>query len=120
MQVDRKNKVIRGADGVFAKFGVVPTSIPDYLALVGDSADGYPGIDGIGPKGAASLITRYGPIEAFPAEVLGERSELADCSRSLQHCAPMRPCSRTSMRSAGMGRQTPFPTTASASRMHGS
>ena len=77
VQVDRKSKVIRGADGVFAKFGVVPTLIPDYLALVGDSADGYPGIDGIGPKGAASLITRYGPIEAFPAEVLGERSELA-------------------------------------------
>jgi len=77
VQVDRKSKVIRGADGVFAKFGVVPTLIPDYLALVGDSADGYPGIDGIGPKGAASLITRYGPIEAFPADVLGERFELA-------------------------------------------
>jgi 5'-3' exonuclease len=77
VQVDRKSKAIRDAKGVLAKFGVVPTLIPDYLALVGDSADGYPGIDGIGPKGAASLITRYGPIEAFPPDVLGERLELA-------------------------------------------
>ncbi len=51
--------------------------IPDYLALVGDTADGYPGIDGIGPKGAASLLLRYGRIETFPDEALGERRELA-------------------------------------------
>ena len=48
-----------------------------YLALVGDSADGYPGISGIGPKGAARLLNRYGPIEDFPPEVLGERRALA-------------------------------------------
>ncbi len=77
VQVDRKSKSIRNADGVLAKFGVAPALIPDYLALVGDSADGYPGIEGIGPKGAASLITRYGPIESFPPEILGPRSELA-------------------------------------------
>jgi 5'-3' exonuclease len=77
VQVDRKGKAIRGADAVRAKFGVSPERIPDYLALVGDSADGYPGIAGIGPKGAAGLIARYGPIEDFPAEVLGERRELA-------------------------------------------
>jgi 5'-3' exonuclease len=77
VQVDRKGKVIRNADGVQAKFGVVPALIPDYLALVGDSADGYPGIPGIGPKGAASLITRYGRIEDFPTDVLGERRDLA-------------------------------------------
>ncbi|HME38284.1 MAG TPA: 5'-3' exonuclease H3TH domain-containing protein [Steroidobacteraceae bacterium] len=78
VQVDRKGKVIRNASGVQAKFGVMPALIPDYLALVGDSADGYPGIPGIGPKGAASLITRYGRIEDFPAEVLlGERRDLA-------------------------------------------
>jgi 5'-3' exonuclease len=62
---------------VRAKFGVGPELIPDYLALVGDSADGYPGIAGIGPKGAASLLTRHGRIEDFPPEVLGERRELA-------------------------------------------
>jgi 5'-3' exonuclease len=77
VQVDRKSKAIRNADGVQAKFGVAPELIPDYLALVGDSADGYPGIAGIGPKGAASLISRYGRIEDFPAETLGERSDLA-------------------------------------------
>jgi len=77
VQVDRKNKTIRNADGVKAKFGVMPALIPDYLALVGDSADGYPGISGIGPKGAVSLIERYGRIEDFPPQILGERHALA-------------------------------------------
>jgi 5'-3' exonuclease len=77
VQVDRRTKAIRDAEGVRAKFGVPPELIPDYLALVGDSADGYPGISGIGPKGAARLLTRHGPIEDFPSEVLGERRALA-------------------------------------------
>lgn len=77
VQVDRKSKVIRNAGGVHAKFGVMPERIPDYLALVGDSADGYPGVPGIGAKSAASLITRYGRIEDFPSQVLGERRDLA-------------------------------------------
>ena len=55
-----------------AKFGVAPAFIPDYLALVGDAADGYPGIPGIGRKTAANLINRHGHIEDFPAEVLKE------------------------------------------------
>src|ERR1700681_4801710 len=77
VQVDRKSKAIRNADGVQAKFGVTPSLIPDYLALVGDSADGYPGIAGIGPKGAAGLLNRHGPIEDFPPQALGERLDLA-------------------------------------------
>jgi 5'-3' exonuclease len=77
VQVDRKTKAIRNAAEVEKKFGVPPELIPDYLALVGDAADGYPGIDGIGPKGAASLLLRYGRIEQFPEEALGERRELA-------------------------------------------
>jgi 5'-3' exonuclease len=77
VQVDRKSHVIRNADGVHAKFGVTPERIPDYLALVGDASDGYPGISGIGPKGAASLIDRFGRIEDFPQEILGERKSLA-------------------------------------------
>jgi 5'-3' exonuclease len=77
VQVDRKSKAIRDADAVHKKFGVTPELIPDYLALVGDSADGYPGIDGIGAKGAASLLSRYGPIESFPEHILGERRALA-------------------------------------------
>ena len=73
VQVDRRSGSVRNADGVRAKFGVDPELIPDYLALVGDSADGYPGIKGIGAKGAATLIARYGAIEDFPAETLGEK-----------------------------------------------
>jgi 5'-3' exonuclease len=72
VQVDRRSKTVRNADGVREKFGVDPEFIPDYLALVGDSADGYPGIKGIGAKGAASLIARYGRLEDFPPEALGE------------------------------------------------
>jgi 5'-3' exonuclease len=77
VQVDRRSKAIRDANGVRAKFGVDPQLIPDYLALVGDAADGYPGIPGIGPKGAVALLTRYGKIERFPLQVLGERRRLA-------------------------------------------
>ncbi|HEV7610603.1 MAG TPA: 5'-3' exonuclease H3TH domain-containing protein [Steroidobacteraceae bacterium] len=83
VQVDRKSNIIRDADGVRRKFGVTPHRIPDYLALVGDSADGYPGIAGIGAKGAVSLIERYGRIEDFPASILGERFELALLFKSL-------------------------------------
>ncbi len=77
VQIDRRSKVIRDANGVRAKFGVNPELIPDYLALVGDAADGYPGIARIGAKGAAALLTRYGAIELFPSQVLGERHRLA-------------------------------------------
>ena len=77
VQVDRKAKTIRDAAGVRAKFGVEPALIPDYLALVGDAQDGYPGIAGIGAVGAARLLNRHGPIEDFPAAVLGERLEQA-------------------------------------------
>jgi 5'-3' exonuclease len=77
VQVDRKSHAIRNAAGVHAKFGVIPERIPDYLALVGDASDGYPGIAGIGPKGAAGLIDRFGRIEGFPPEILGERKSLA-------------------------------------------
>ena len=77
VQVDRKSSAIRDAQAVRKKFGVSPPRIPDYLALVGDNADGYPGVAGIGAKGAASLIERYGRIEDFPLHILGERRELA-------------------------------------------
>ena len=77
VQVDRKTRQIRDAAGVREKFGVEPERIPDLLALVGDSADGYPGLPGIGRVTAARLIGRYGALEDFPAEVLGERRALA-------------------------------------------
>ena len=71
VQVDRRGNKIRNAAAVREKFGVDPALIPDYLALVGDSADGYPGISGVGPVSAAQMLGRYGPIEQFPADVLG-------------------------------------------------
>jgi 5'-3' exonuclease len=77
VQVDRKSGQIRDDVGVRAKFGVAPSHIPDFLALVGDAADGYPGIPKIGAKTAARLIARYGAINQFPAHVLGDRADLA-------------------------------------------
>ena len=77
VQIDRKTKAIRDAAATRTKFGVDPVLIPDFLALLGDTADGYPGIDGIGKAGAARLLNKYGPIESFPASVLGERQALA-------------------------------------------
>jgi 5'-3' exonuclease len=74
VQVDRKSGQIRNAEGVRAKFGVPPERIPDYLALVGDAADGFPGIPGIGPKTAARLIEKYGPLEDFPDEAIRDRA----------------------------------------------
>jgi 5'-3' exonuclease len=77
VQVDRKSGKIRDEQGVRERFGVLPAFIPDYLALVGDAADGYPGITGLGAKTAARLINRHGHIEDFPFEVLRDNRELA-------------------------------------------
>jgi 5'-3' exonuclease len=77
VQVDRRTQKIRDAAGVREKFGVEPVLIPDFLALVGDAADGYPGIAGIGSVGAARLLNKHGTIEEFPAAVLGDKRERA-------------------------------------------
>ena len=77
VQMDRRAQRIFDAEGVRQKFGVGPELIADYLALVGDSADGYPGLPGIGAATAARLLNRHGPIEAFPADVLGDKRDLA-------------------------------------------
>jgi 5'-3' exonuclease len=77
VQVDRRGRKILDAEGVRQKFGVEPSLIPDFLALVGDAADGYPGIPGIGAATAARLLNRHGTIEEFPAAVLGDSRELA-------------------------------------------
>ena len=77
VQVDRRSRKIRDAEAVRENFGVEPTLIPDFLALVGDSADGYPGIAGIGPVSAGRLLNKYGIIENLPALALGDKRELA-------------------------------------------
>ena len=77
VQIDGRRKIMRDAAGVREKFGVSPQLIPDLLALVGDAADGYPGIPGIGPRTAAQLLNRYGRIENFPSNILGKQRDLA-------------------------------------------
>ena len=77
VQIDRRGNRIFTADGVREKFGIDPVLIPDFLALVGDAADGYPGIAGIGRITAARLLNRYGILEDFPPEVLRENRDLA-------------------------------------------
>jgi 5'-3' exonuclease len=77
VQVDRRGQKIRDAQAVRDKFGVDPVLIPDFLALVGDAADGYPGIPRIGAVSAARLLNAYGPIEDFPPGVLADRRDLA-------------------------------------------
>jgi 5'-3' exonuclease len=77
VQMHRRTNAILDAAAVEKKFGVQPARIPDFLALVGDTADGYPGIDGIGEVGAARLIRQHGAIEDFPPGALGEQREKA-------------------------------------------
>jgi 5'-3' exonuclease len=92
VQIDRRGMQIRDAEGVRAKFGVEPALIPDFLALVGDAQDGYPGIRGIGRSTAARLLNRHGPIEAFPSEVLGadrDRALLFKVLATLRTDAPL-------------------------------
>jgi 5'-3' exonuclease len=83
VQVDRRSDTVRDEAGVLEKFGVAPALIPDYLALVGDAADGYPGIPGIGARTAARLLNRHGPIDDFPEGTLGSQRELALLFREL-------------------------------------
>jgi 5'-3' exonuclease len=83
VQMDRRKRETRDEAGVIAKFGVPPHLIPDYLALVGDSADGYPGVRGWGPKTAVSLLNAYGGIEHIPVERLSDQRELALLFRQL-------------------------------------
>src|SRR4249919_1828529 len=68
VQMDRRARTVRDESGVIAKFGVPPSSIPDYLALVGDSSDGYPGLAGWGAKSASAVLAKFGHLEAIPAD----------------------------------------------------
>jgi 5'-3' exonuclease len=66
VQMDRRNGTITDEQGVVEKFGIGPASIPDYLGLVGDTSDGFPGLSGWGPKSASTVLARYRTIEAIP------------------------------------------------------
>ena len=68
VQMDRRRRTIRDEAGIIAKFGVPPASIPDYLALVGDASDGYPGLPGWGAKSTAAVLFKYAHLESIPAD----------------------------------------------------
>jgi 5'-3' exonuclease len=93
VQLDRRRQVVYDEPGVTAKFGVGPASIPDYLALVGDSADGYPGLPGWGARSAATVLAHYGTIEQVPdtagewAVTVRNRPALAATLRELRPLA---------------------------------
>jgi 5'-3' exonuclease len=76
VQFDRRKNIVRDAAGVLEKFGVAPQSIPDYLAVVGDSADGYPGVSGWGEKAAASVLSQYSHLENIPKDWLEWRPSI--------------------------------------------
>ena len=101
VQVDRRSGQIRNEQGVRDKFGVAPAFIPDYLALVGDAADGYPGIPGLGSKTAARLVGQYGHIEQFPSwDSPRESHACADVQESCDaacRCAAFRECGAAAM-----------------------
>ena len=108
VQLDRRKGMVIDEDGVRAKFGVGPASIPDYLALVGDSADGFPGLPGWGAKTTAAVLARYEHLEAIPdhpgqwdvpirsigglAVTLAAQRELAMLFRDLATLRTSRPC----------------------------
>jgi 5'-3' exonuclease len=81
VQLDRRTRIVRDEAGVIAKFGVPPASIPDYLALVGDTADGYPGLRGWGAKSAAAVLSRFGHIESIPSDPLDWKVSVASSKR---------------------------------------
>jgi 5'-3' exonuclease len=81
VQVDRKSGKVRDAAGVQQKFGVTPKSIPDYLALVGDAADGYPGLPGFGAKSAAAVLSRFLHIEEIPSDASEWRANIFKSGR---------------------------------------
>ena len=68
VQMDRRRRIVRDEAGIVEKFGVPPASIPDYLALVGDAADGYPGLPGWGVRSAAAVLARFGHLESIPRD----------------------------------------------------
>ncbi len=119
VQIDGRRKIIRDAAGIREKFGVDPPLIPDLLALVGDAADGYPGIPGIGAKTAAELLNRHGPIEHFPPHVLGGQRELALLFKNLATLRTDAPLFKTVATLRGVVRRQPSPAGRREWRRHG-
>jgi 5'-3' exonuclease len=84
VQLNRRTRTFFDEAGIVAKFGVSPKSIPDYLALVGDAADGFPGLPGWGAKSAATVLAKYGHLEAIPADARDWNVNVASAARLAQ------------------------------------
>jgi 5'-3' exonuclease len=84
VQLNRRTRTLFDEAGIVGKFGVPPVSIPDYLALVGDAADGFPGLPGWGAKSAARVLARYGHIDAIPADPRAWQVPLANANTLAQ------------------------------------
>ena len=87
VQLNRRTRTFFDEAGVVAKFGVPPASIPDYLALVGDAADGFPGLPGWGAKSAAAVLARFGHLDAIPADARAWNVNVAGAARLAQTLA---------------------------------
>jgi 5'-3' exonuclease len=90
VQLDRRRNLTRDEAGVVSKFGVAPASIPDYLALVGDSSDGYPGLPGWGSKSAGAVLAKFEHLEAIPPSVLDWQLDIRNASRLAATLAELR------------------------------
>jgi 5'-3' exonuclease len=107
VQVDRRKGAAIDADGVKAKFGVAPASIPDYLALVGDSADGFPGLSGWGAKSASTVLARYPHLEEIPEHAEDWEVKVRGAARLAETLAAERERALLFRRSATVVREGP-------------
>jgi 5'-3' exonuclease len=90
VQMNRRTRQVLDEDGVTRKFGVAPASIPDYLALVGDAADGYPGLPGWGAKSSAAVLARYRRLESIPDDWRGWHVDVVNAGRLARTLADQR------------------------------
>ena len=109
VMLDRKNNVILDEDAVRGKWGVAPASMPDWLALVGDSADGYPGLPGWGEKSAAAVLAEYGTIEAIPDDAAEWRVKVRGAARLAATLAAQRADAALFRRLATLRTDAPIP-----------
>jgi 5'-3' exonuclease len=107
--LDRRRKIVYDEDGVRAKWGVSPASIPDWLALVGDAADGFPGLKGWGAKSAATVLAHYGTIEAIPADPAGWEVKVRGAKRLAETLAAQRDDALLFKRLATIREDAPVP-----------
>jgi 5'-3' exonuclease len=119
VQVDRVREAVIDEAAVVARKGVLPASIPDLLALVGDDADGIPGLPGFGEKGASALLARYGTLEAIPANAGAWDAKVRGAEKLAATLSAHRDEALLYKRLATLRRDAPIPESLDALRFHG-